>query len=45
MVDNLALVVTHGMLLFVLFRLFKAKEPGDMSTGNRATRQEPRRRA
>lgn len=45
MIDNLALVVTHGMLFLVLLRLLKVKDPDVAPPSRRPTRQEPRRRA
>lgn len=45
MIDNLALVMTHGMLFLVLLRLLKVKDPEIAPPGRRAVRQEPPRRA
>jgi|GEM_PF-4946759 len=40
MVDNFSMLISHGMLLFVLWRLLKLRDPEERND----TRFQPRRR-
>jgi hypothetical protein len=32
-VDNLALVLSHGLLFYAMYRLMRARDPDDTATG------------